>query len=82
MLYAIEDLNFSYSGYTNIYAINRISDQSLIKAPFKLLSYDLSLDYKEFSINTKFGLEHKLKTDKWYDISNSNVDYKFEFREY
>ena len=68
IIYSNDGLNFSHSGYTNIYAINRISDQSLIKAPFKLLSYDLTLDYKEFSINTKFGLEHKLKTDKWYDI--------------
>ena len=75
-------LNFYYSGYTNVYAINRISDQSLIKTPFKLVNYDMGLDYKNFSFKTKIGLEHKLKTSNWWDISDNNVDYSLEAREY
>ena len=34
---------FDGTGYSNIYAINKISNQSLIKLPFRLLSYDLSI---------------------------------------
>ena len=82
MIHAEGAFNFYYSGYTNVYAVNRLSDQSLIKVPFKLLNYDAGLDYKNFSFKTKIGLEHKLKTDKWYDISNENVDYKLDIREY
>ena len=81
-IYDGSKLNFYYSGYTNVYAINRISTQSLIKTPFKLLSFDMGLDYQNFSFNTKMGLEHKLKTDQWWDLSGTNVDYRLDFREY
>ena len=37
ILQSENSVNFYHSGYTNVYAINRISDQSLIKTPFKLV---------------------------------------------
>ncbi len=89
MAYSFSDF-FSYSGYTNLYAINRIDDGSVIKLPFRLLSSDLNIDYMEFSIKAKWGLEHKIKSfntrqpfsDFAYDlISPDNVDYTSAFRE-
>jgi len=89
----IFNYHFNYSGYSNIYAINKISNQSLIKLPFRLLSYDFSiseLNQKDnFSIKGKWGIEHKIKSfDKatlpkmLYDlVSFENVDYSVEFRE-
>ena len=89
----IFNYHFDYSGYSNIYAINKTSNQSLIKLPFRLLSYDFSiseLNQKDnFSIKGKWGIEHKIKSfDKatlpkmLYDlVSFENVDYSVEFRE-
>ena len=89
----IFNYHFDYSGYSNIYAINKISNQSLIKLPFRLLSYDFSiseLNQKDnFSIKGKWGIEHKIKSfnkatlpKMLYDlVSFENVDYSVEFRE-
>ena len=83
--------NIDYSGYTNLYGINRISNGSVIKLPFRLFSYDFSVNYENFSIHTKWGVEHKIKSFNsnqplnhlMYDlISSHNVDYKADFREY
>ncbi|MDB4126218.1 hypothetical protein N9597_02915 [Candidatus Marinimicrobia bacterium] len=87
----LSNINTSYSGYTNLYGINRIEDGSIIKLPFRLLSHDFNFNYKNFSIDTKWGLEHKIKyldsgqslNNFFYDlISTNNVDYKGNFREY
>ena len=55
---------FDGTGYSNIYAINKISNQSLIKLPFRLLSYDLSIsnitENDNFSIKANWGIEHKI----------------------
>ena len=89
MAYSFSDF-FSYSGYTNLYAINRIDDGSVIKLPFRLLSSDFNIDYMDFRVNAKWGLEHKIKSfntsqpfsDFAYDlISPDNVDYTSAFRE-
>ena len=88
--YSFSDF-FSYSGYTNLYAINRIEDGSVIKLPFRLLSSDFNIDYMDFRVNAKWGLEHKIKSfntrqpfsDLAYDlISPDNVDYTSAFREF
>ena len=82
--------SLSYSGYSNIYAINRTSDSELIKLPFRLISIDFGYNYGDFSFNANWGLEHKIKTldsaqpinSLIYDlISKTNVDYKSQFRE-
>ncbi len=91
----ILNYQFDHSGYTNIYAINKISNKSLIKLPFRLLSYDFSIskfnEGDNFSIKGKWGLEHKIKsfnskgsiTDILYDLtSTQNVSYTSEFREF
>ena len=89
-IFTSPSLNIDHSGYTNVYAINRISDASIIKVPFRLLSYDFNIDYKQFGISSKFGIEHKIQnfdsnaplSNIMYNlISNNNVDYKTEFRE-
>ena len=54
--------SLSYSGYSNIYAINRTSDSELIKLPFRLISIDFGYNYGDFSFNANWGLEHKIKT--------------------
>tara|TARA_B100000676_G_scaffold270203_1_gene286721 strand:- start:7156 stop:8637 length:1482 start_codon:yes stop_codon:yes gene_type:complete len=81
-------------GYSNVYAINKLSNQSLIKLPFRLLSYNLSISEitseDNFSIKANFGIEHKINNfdsknslmNMLYDlISFQNVDYDAEFRE-
>ena len=89
--YGYSNISVSHSGYTNLYAINRISNGSVIKLPFRLLSYDLNIDYMNFSFKTKWGLEHKVKSfdvnqpfhNLMYDlISPDNVDYTSVFREF
>ena len=85
---------FDGTGYSNIYAINKISNQSLIKLPFRLLSYDLSIsditENDNFSIKANWGIEHKINNfnsknslpSMIYDlISIQNVEYSSEFRE-
>lgn len=90
----LSGLNIDNSGYSNIYAINKVSNQSLIKLPFRLLSYDFAINEfnkkDNFSIKGKWGLEHKIKSfnskgslpDMLYDLtSTQNVTYTSEFRE-
>ena len=89
--FSYSNISISQSGYTNLYAINRINDGSVIKLPFRLFSLDFNIDYMNFSINAKWGLEHKIKSfntrqpfsDLAYDlVSPDNVDYKSDFREF
>ena len=91
LYYGLSDISFSYSGYTNVYAINRIDDGSVIKLPFRLISSDFNINYMDFSINAKWGIEHRIKSfntrqpfsDFAYDlISPDNVDYTSGFREF
>jgi len=90
----ILNYHFDYSGYSNVYAINKIDNKSLIKLPFRLLSYDFSIsEFNEadnFSIKGKWGIEHKIQSfdsksslsTMLYDLlSTQNVDYSTEFRE-
>jgi len=89
----IFNYDFDYSGYSNVYAINKISNQSLIKLPFRLLSYDFSIsgfnELDNFSIKGKWGIEHQLKSfnktklpKMLYNlIDPDNVNYSIEFRE-
>ena len=51
----IFNYHFDYSGYSNVYAINKISNQSLIKLPFRLLSYDFSIS--EFNEADNFSIK-------------------------
>ena len=89
--YSYSNINISHSGYTNLYAINRIDDGSVIKLPFRLLNYDLNINYIDFNIKAKWGLEHKIKSfnagqpfsDLVSDlISTNNVGYTSDFREF
>ncbi len=86
--------SFDYSGYTNVYAINKTSNGSMIKLPFRLLNYDFSISelnqYDSFVIHAKWGVEHKIKSfnshasfpSMLYDLTSSkNVDYSSKFRE-
>ena len=85
---------FDGTGYSNIYAINKLSNKSLIKLPFRLLSYDLTISdltsENNISIHANWGIEHKINnfnsknslSSMMYDlISIQNVDYSSGFRE-
>ena len=85
---------FDGTGYSNIYAINKLSNKSLIKLPFRLLSYDLTISditpENNFSIQANWGVEHKINNldsknslpKMLYDlISIQNVEYSTGFRE-
>ena len=81
--------DFDYSGYTNIYAINKSADNSVIKMPFRLMSYDFTISepsflapYNNFSISVKYGLEHN--SIDWYNIlkySLSTDGYESDYNE-
>ena len=89
----IFNYHFDYSGYSNVYAINKISNQSLIKLPFRLLSSDFSIsefnELDNFSIKGKWGIEHQLKSFNKTKLPNmlfnlidpENVNYSTEFRD-
>ena len=86
---------FDGTGYSNIYAINKLSNQSLIKLPFRLFSYDLSISditaENNFSIQANWGIEHKINNlnsknslpKMLYDlISIQNVEYALNLGNY
>ena len=62
---------FDGTGYSNIYAINKLSNQSLIKLPFRLFSYDLDFQ-RDIRINTVVSLTY----DYFIYKENNQAQYK------
>ena len=71
------EIHYSHSGYVSATTINRLSDGSIIKLPYRVLSYEPVLSYNNFNIIANTALEFRLK-----DISKiMDSDLKVDLRE-
>jgi len=71
------DINYFHSGYANATTVNRLSDGSIIKMPYRILSYEPVLSSKNINIVANTALEFRLK-----DISQiMDSDLKVDIRE-
>ena len=65
-------LNYGYSGNILFGTINRTSDASLIKIPFRFLSQKTTFEYDTFSINSNLAFEFSL-SDNSLTIDNREL---------
>ena len=71
------EINYSHSGYASATTVNRLSDGSIIKMPYRVLSYEPVISYNNFNIVANTALEFRLK-----DISKiMDSDLKVDLRE-
>lgn len=57
----IGEIHYSHSGYASATTVNRLSDGSIIKLPYRVLSYEPVLSYNNFNIIANTALEFRLK---------------------
>ncbi len=71
------EIQYSHSGYASATTVNRLSDGSIIKMPYRVLSYEPVISYNNFNIVANTALEFRLK-----DISKiMDSDLKVDLRE-
>ena len=71
------EIQYSHSGYANVSTVNRLSDGSIIKMPYRVLSYEPVISYNNFNIIANTALEFRLN-----DISQiMDSDLKVDLRE-
>ena len=68
------DINYFHSGYANVTTVNRLSDGSIIKMPYRILSYEPVLSSKNFNIVANMALEFRLKDINQIMDSDLKVD--------
>ena len=67
------EIKYSHRGYFDLGTINRLSDGSMIKIPYRMLTYDPTISYKNFYMITSTALEFRLKEIN--NIWGSNFDF-------
>ncbi|SVA80957.1 uncharacterized protein METZ01_LOCUS133811 [marine metagenome] len=67
-------INYSHSGYANATTVNRLSDGSIIKMPYRVLSYEPVLSSNNFNIVANTALEFRLKDISQIMDSDLRVD--------
>ena len=71
------EINYSHSGYASATTVNRLSDGSIIKMPYRVLSYEPVLSSNNINIVANTALEFRLK-----DIGQiMDSDLKVDLRE-
>ena len=55
------ELHYSHSGYASATTVNRLSDGSIIKLPYRVLTYEPVLSYNDFNFVANTALEFRLK---------------------
>ena len=71
------EIHYSHSGYASATTVNRLSDGSIIKLPYRVLSYEPVLSFNNFNIIANTALEFRLK-----DIGKiMDSDLKVDLRE-
>ena len=71
------EINYSHSGYASATTVNRLSDGSIIKMPYRVLSYEPVLSSNNINIVANTALEFRLK-----DIGQiMDSDLKIDLRE-
>jgi len=68
------DINYSHSGYANATTVNRLSDGSIIKMPYRVLSYEPIISFNNFNIVANTALEFRLKDISQIMDSDLRVD--------
>ena len=74
MLYKLEasSSNFSLSGHVDYTYISRLSDQSLINIPYRIVSLNIEKQADKISLNGKFALEYHVRDDSYFLGSYEN----------
>ena len=65
-------INYDYSGNILFGTINRTSDASLIKVPFRFINRRTSIEYNSFILKSNFALEVSL-SDETMKIDNREL---------
>ena len=65
-------INYSYSGNILFGTINRTSDASLIKVPFRFINYNTAIEYNSFTLKSTLALEVSL-SDETINIDNREL---------
>jgi len=65
-------INYDYSGNILFGTINRTSDASLIKVPFRFINYRTSIEYDSFTLKSNLALEVSL-SDETMSIDNREL---------
>ncbi|MDP7027797.1 MAG: hypothetical protein QF380_05255, partial [Candidatus Marinimicrobia bacterium] len=68
------EINYSHSGYANATTVNRLSDGSIIKMPYRVLSYEPVLSSNNINIVANTALEFRLKDINQIMDSDLKVD--------
>ena len=72
------DIQYSHKGYFDIGTVHRLSDGSIIKIPYRMLTYESTFSYNNIYLITSTALEFRVK-----DINNIfSSDFLFDLREF
>ena len=83
MLYKLEasSSNFSLSGHVDYTYISRLSDQSLINIPYRMVSLNIEKQADKISLNGNFALEYHVRDDSYFLGSSDPQDFIIDMRE-
>ncbi len=70
-----------FSGNVHLYDIHRLSDRSIINLPWRIFSLNVDHQHGDFSINSTFAMEYKIRDDKSYFDSSNPQEFTFDLRE-
>ena len=76
-LFLFGNISYSHKGYLDIGTIHRLSDGSIIKIPYRMLTYESVTSYRNLNLKYNSALEFRL--NNVHDILNSNL--KIDLRE-
>ena len=77
-----ESSPFTFTGYSNISYIARLSDQALINIPYRMGSLSFEKQAKNLSFNGNFTLEYNVKDDSYFLETNDPQDFIIDMREF
>ncbi|MBT6869815.1 MAG: hypothetical protein HOA66_00005, partial [Candidatus Marinimicrobia bacterium] len=66
-------INYDYSGNILFGTINRTSDASLIKVPFRFINYKPIVEYGNFNLNSHFALELNINNEMKNNFSDKRL---------
>ena len=71
------EFQYFHKGYFDIGTINRLSDGSMIKIPYRMFTYEPTISINDFYLHASSAVEFRLK-----DINNFwGSDFEFDLRE-
>ena len=68
------EIHYSHSGYASATTVNRLSDGSIIKLPYRLFTYEPILSYNDFNLVANTAMEFRLKDINKFIESDLNAD--------